>query len=260
MTTPTLSYVGLPSVAIADGAAAPDPGLTGVLAWSTTENAVVQWDGSAWSIVASSTTFVSYAAIQGIGFFFDPRTQQEAGYYTLNRSPQPPPSQLITATTNSAADVLAAGFETQVNDPYVTSLPAGTYNFHGFGYRASGGGTYYVVAKFYTRTAGGTETLLFEIVSDAIVATSAASPTEWDNEYYLAAPVAIALDTRLVVKIYVRSSGTARVVNLLTQGTTTASHVITPLLGQAGTPPTQNPNTIDIGKVLGIGRIGVVTY
>lgn len=49
MTTKTLSFKSLPNLAIAEGATTPNPGQTGVWAWSTTLAKPVFWNGTSWS-------------------------------------------------------------------------------------------------------------------------------------------------------------------------------------------------------------------
>lgn len=50
-----LSFANLPSFAIANGATTPNPGLSGVWAWSTTLSSPVFWNGTAWSVVTIGT-------------------------------------------------------------------------------------------------------------------------------------------------------------------------------------------------------------
>lgn len=49
MTTKTLSFKSLPSLAIAEGATTPNPGSPGVWAWSQTLTKPVFWNGSSWT-------------------------------------------------------------------------------------------------------------------------------------------------------------------------------------------------------------------
>ena len=49
MATKSLRYEGLPELAIAEGATTPNPGISGVRAWSTTLSRVMYWDGSKWA-------------------------------------------------------------------------------------------------------------------------------------------------------------------------------------------------------------------
>lgn len=51
MATEQQGFLGLPRLAIAEGAATPDPGIAGVYAWSTTLVAPVYWNGTKWSAI-----------------------------------------------------------------------------------------------------------------------------------------------------------------------------------------------------------------
>lgn len=59
MTTKSLRFESLPSLAIAEGATTPNPGQTGVWVWSTTINRPIMWNGTNWSVnqlITISTT------------------------------------------------------------------------------------------------------------------------------------------------------------------------------------------------------------
>ena len=68
MTTKTLSFKSLPSIAVSEGATTPNPGTTGVWAWSTTLSKPVYWNGTLWSSITtgssgSSTVYSGTATI-----------------------------------------------------------------------------------------------------------------------------------------------------------------------------------------------------
>ena len=44
-----LNFVGLPQIAISEGATSPNPGYAGVQVWSTTLSAMMFWNGTSWS-------------------------------------------------------------------------------------------------------------------------------------------------------------------------------------------------------------------
>lgn len=48
MTTKSLRYTSLPSLAISEGATTPNPGFTGVWVWSSTLAKPMYWNGSNW--------------------------------------------------------------------------------------------------------------------------------------------------------------------------------------------------------------------
>jgi hypothetical protein len=56
-------YVAPVSAAIADGATTPDPGVAGITVWSSTENALVTWTGTAWRIVPGGQTINDQTAL-----------------------------------------------------------------------------------------------------------------------------------------------------------------------------------------------------
>lgn len=49
MTRKQLGFDSLPSIAVAEGATTPNPGQTGVWAWSSTLSKPVHWNGSKWT-------------------------------------------------------------------------------------------------------------------------------------------------------------------------------------------------------------------
>lgn len=58
----TLSFANLPAFAIANGATTPNPGFSGVWAWSTTLSLPVLWNGTAWSAYNPAEGLVVLAA------------------------------------------------------------------------------------------------------------------------------------------------------------------------------------------------------
>ena len=49
MATEQQSFEGPPRLAVGEGATTPNPGIAGVLIWSTTVGAIMRWDGTEWS-------------------------------------------------------------------------------------------------------------------------------------------------------------------------------------------------------------------
>lgn len=54
MTTQAMGFVAPAQLAISEKAQSPDPGIPGVMIWSSSENKLLQWDGASWSAVRSS--------------------------------------------------------------------------------------------------------------------------------------------------------------------------------------------------------------
>lgn len=225
----------------------------------TGASASTVWTGDGtWKEAAAQSANVS-----GVTYFLDTSVTQEAGYKYANRIP-PAGAAVAISATSSAGGTLMQSFETASGDPYSTSLPAGSYLFHGFGYRAGGSGSYYVDMRVYTRDTLGNETLRFTISSDLVTSTNSAAPTEWTNEYFLATPIPKALTDRVVLKFYARSSGTARSVSLWTGGTLTSSHFFTPIVasvadsgGGGGTQPGGTTGQVQYNTGSGFGGFTV---
>lgn len=148
---------------------------------------------------------------------------------------------LYDAATGSEADLSAVcnnntvaikSFGTPIGIPNVQVVPAGLWEFNFWAY-ASLTGAFTTSIKFdvYTRTAGGTETLLFTVTSANIQVLSSAYFT---TTYNMTTDTTIATDTRIVIKV---SGKTTNVVNttvhFVFDGTTHASIVRSPLAGDA---------------------------
>lgn len=56
----TNDYLGVASLAIAEGATTPDPGITGVLVYSSTTARLMEWSGTAWK--THTRTYVGTSA------------------------------------------------------------------------------------------------------------------------------------------------------------------------------------------------------
>lgn len=245
-----LSFESLPQLAVAEGAVSPDPGFQ-CLIWSPTTSSVMQWNGTSWVSVASQATI----AITGVTYYCNNSVAQESTYKTLARTPPSGSAVAVGGTSGAGSGNLIAAFETVQNDPFALSYPAGTYTFHGYAYRASGGsGTNTLRADYYNRTTGGVETLLFSSTSDNITGTSIGSPTHFSKDYYQATPIAKAIDDRMVVKIYAISSSGTRTISLITGGTLTSTNFITPVTASIG-PSTggggaEKPTPFEVGTFI----------
>jgi hypothetical protein len=83
------------------------------------------------------------------------------------------------------------------------------------------------VFKVYNRTASGTETLLFTATSDDI---DAETPTEILTSYVQVAPFKVALNDRIVVKVYMATTSAAAIqAHFVYDGTRHTSHIQTVL-------------------------------
>lgn len=63
MTAKQLNYQAPPALAVAEGATVPNPGIAGVVAWSTTLGKPVYWTGALWTADAASSYPTLQAAV-----------------------------------------------------------------------------------------------------------------------------------------------------------------------------------------------------
>lgn len=56
MTTKSLRFESLPSLAISEGATTPNPGVSGVWVWSSTLSKPMHWNGTKWTSVQNNIT------------------------------------------------------------------------------------------------------------------------------------------------------------------------------------------------------------
>lgn len=126
-----------------------------------------------------------------------------------------------------AGQVLIDSYITDIGYPAVTEYPAGLWRFRTFHYVNNAGGNTNAVFKVYNRTSGGTETLLFTVISEDI---NALVVDEYLTSYVQTAPYPVALTDRIVVKVYGQSdSGSAKVLHWVYEGSNHTSHIQTTL-------------------------------
>jgi hypothetical protein len=141
----------------------------------------------------------------GAVYYFNPSASSSIlGYYEMNRN-------LVigvgtTLTASGAGTQLVGSFATISNDPNVTTITSGNWNFETYVSMSSNGGTPQIYGEVYYRNLAGTETL---IASNVSVPHSITSGTI--NELYLwSVPVpatnVLATD-RIVVKFYAINLG-----------------------------------------------------
>jgi len=159
---------------------------------------------------ATGATGVAGISASGRIWYFRQADSDISGYESLQPdTPDLDPQDDMTAVViNTGGQVLIEEFATDAGDPGVTEIPAGEYEFRFWGYVSDASGSTNLVFKFYKRTTGGTETLLFEVDSPEINATS--------SNYYTALSVAVSpftvADTdRIVVKVYAETTHTSNV-------------------------------------------------
>ena len=164
----------------------------------------------------------------GVILFFNHSASDIATYEGLVKVPAGNAEADETATVKNALGfVLVDSYATVVGEPGLAQLPAGLWQFNSWDYVDTASGTTVIDFKIYNRTAGGTETFLFNVTSsdiDALVATL------YTTTYAQATPYTISLTDRIVIKVYGRSTHSADVTfHWVYDGSTHTSNVQTPL-------------------------------
>jgi len=164
----------------------------------------------------------------GIILYFNHSASDIATYEGLVKVPAGNAEADETATVkNTLGFVLVDSYATILGEPGLAQLPAGLWQFRSWNYVSATSGTTAIDFKVYNRTAGGTETLLFNVTSADIDATAA---TLYTTTYAQATPYTISLTDRIVIKVYGRSTHSADVTfHWVYDGSTHTSNVQTPL-------------------------------
>jgi len=141
----------------------------------------------------------------GAVYYFNPSSSSSIlGYYEMSRN-------LVigvgtTLTASGAGTQLVGSFATISNDPNVTTITSGNWNFETFVSMSSNGGTPQIYGEVYYRNLAGTETLIASNVSNPHPITDGTV-----NELYLwSIPVPatnILATDRIVVKFYALGLG-----------------------------------------------------
>ena len=179
------------------------------------------------------------------------------GYETLRTQPSAAAEDWDQVSVSSATSpLLIDSYATESGNPGVTSWPAGNWIFHVHGTVDSNTGVTQILARVYSRTVGGTETLLFSATSDEMDTAN--------NEYQFNAyetAFAVGQTDRLVIKFYATTtSAAARTVRIYYQGQTQASYVGTPIpspvavsgvANQVLATPNGSTGTVVLRKIVG---------
>lgn len=192
----------------------------------------------------------------GAVYYFNPSSSSSIlGYYEMNRN-------LVigvgtTLTASGSGTQLVGSFATISNDPNVTTITSGNWNFETYVSMSSNGGTPQIYGEIYYRNLAGIETLIASNISNPHPITSGTV-----NELYLwsipvpATPV-LATD-RVVVKFYAIDLG-GRTITMhfensnIAQVVTSLSPALQGATGATGATGIQG----DIGATGSTGATGV---
>ena len=143
-------------------------------------------------------------AFGAVYYFNRSNASSISGYYEMSKNLVIGAGTTLTATGSGTQ--LVGSFATVLNDPNVTTIPSGNWNFENYVSISSNGGTPKIYGEIYKRNLAGTETLIATNISNPHVITGGTI-----NELYLwsiPVPATIVLTTdRLVVKFYALDLG-----------------------------------------------------
>lgn len=183
----------------------------------------------------------------GVSFFLDDSASDIATYFTLEEAPTSHPEVDDSVAVNAAdGEVLIESYATQVGIPGTDLIQAGSWHWYLYAYVDASTSVSQIRIRVYKRTSGGVETELFNAITAEINATST---TLYEFESTQPAYTIGATD-RIVVKFFaLTTSVVSRTVHLIHNGTTSYSHIHTPIL-----------IPLDLGNILGThGWVGVHT-
>lgn len=185
-------------------------------------NQTIVWDGTEWvpqdTPITPGQQLIIYSTSTSAGF----------GGYNVESLTIPTSTQVDTSTavTSGTSPVLIQGFVTAALG--VSTIPAGTWILNTYGY-VSAGSTCKIAVDVYSRTSGGTETLLFSNSGSTLLANG--SPQLY-TETFNQSSFSVATTDRLVVKYYATNSDvTSRDVHFVYEGSQFDSNIVTPLIG-----------------------------
>lgn len=181
----------------------------------------IGYNGTAWVNRAISNTS------PGLGkpMFLTATASSVPGYDIMQPTPDGAPEVTESAVVHD---------NTVLIDPYIsseaigrTSIDAGIWDFSLYGYVSAATGDTNMVARVYTRTTGGTETLLFEVESNNINSTTVV-PVSFES---VQTAFSCNATDYLVIKIYGKTTHNGDItVSLVHSGTTHYSHIHVPLI------------------------------
>lgn len=191
-------------------------------------------------------------------YYFSSDTNDVGGYESILRQPSLNTEDDDSITLNSGdGEVLIDSYVTIQDDPGVIEIPAGLWSFRMFHYVDNAGGVTQFRYRVYKRNTGGTETELFNALSQEV---DALTVTEYVTDYTLTSKITLLADDRIVVKVYALTSSAAdRTAHLVYEGNTNVSRVISTI--DVNTPRglvrTSNTLTTNDGTVTPIAIIPV---
>jgi hypothetical protein len=192
----------------------------------------------------------------GLNYYFNPSISSSiSGYYTMDRDIYIGAGTTKTAT--GAGDQLIEEFSTIINDPSLTTIPGGNWNFEQYVSMSSAGGSPKLFVNIYTRDIGGTETL---IASNTAVPHTITSGTLTELHLF-SVPVpasTVSLTDRIVVKFYARDLG-GKTMTLYFEDTTVSQVVTSLTAAVSGTSGSSGTSGTGFNTILNPADYRIIT-
>lgn len=192
----------------------------------------VEWRTGATSGASGRTYYLCNTTASDIAGYMEAPIQVNSGHTQTT----------ISSANTGTSFTTREEFATLVGEPAAETIPSGMFYAHVHAATDATNAVAQLKVLVYSRTTGGTETLIATATSRTFSGTT---PQELTFNATVLAPVAIAATDRLVFKVQTaRVSGPTTVTTTLYfEGTDTAGFVITPLVGAS----TTNLTIIDEG-------------
>ncbi len=178
-------------------------------------------------------------ATTNVPFYFSATASSDiSGYDQLITAPNTGTETIFTGTGVQNVKTLIKSFATEVGTPMVTLLPTGTWAPQIYASVNNSGGTNTLTCDVYKRASGGTETLLYSVVTPNLTTLA----TQYDLSS-AQGPFTLVSTDRLVFKISYTTNTSNHITSFYTQGSLHNSVVISTLTAAIGVELQANKNT-----------------
>jgi hypothetical protein len=211
--------------------------------------------GSSGTSGTSGTSGVN--GISGGAIYYFNESVTQTPYKELYTTPTAAAEQSVTVTIANGVTATIQSYLTATNLPNVTAIPGGIWSFFLHTYKQNNNASFNIFCEVYSRTSGGTETLLFT-TDPALVTSNSPNPSMVTTDVYQSG-YSLNLTDRILVKVCAtNTSNQSHTITFVTEGTTHYSFAQTTLGVFSGTSGTSG--TSGLLNLTGSTISGVITY
>ena len=158
-------------------------------------------------------------------------SQPKNGYRFLSTTASTASQQTSGVTINSGLTGTIVSFQT--NPLNITLLPGGIWSFYLHSYKSTINSSFNIFVEVYKRTSGGTETLLFATDPTPVTTNSPNPSMQLTDGYFSGTPLTVS--DSIVAKVRAtNTSNQARIITLVTEGSTHYSYAVSTIPTQQG--------------------------